>query len=46
MNSGGNGTAPKVRGVPMCNFFLGMLEKVGIHGVDQFGDSTGKFTDL
>ena len=46
MNSGGNGTAPKVRGAPMCNFFLGMLEKVGIHGVDQFGDSTGKFTDL
>ena len=30
----------------MCNFFLGLLDKVGIHDVDQFGDSTGRFTDI
>lgn len=46
VNRGGNGTAPPVRGVPMCNFFLGLLEKLGIHDVEQFGDSTGKFTDI
>ena len=30
----------------MCNYFLGLLEKVGIEGIDQFGDSTGIFRDI
>jgi hypothetical protein len=42
---GGNDTAPRDIGVPMCNYFLGLLEKMGIEGVDQFGDSTGVFRD-
>jgi hypothetical protein len=45
-NRGGNGTAPKQPGIPMCNFYLGLLDKLGIHDVDQFGDSTGRFTDI
>src|SRR5262245_11520040 len=35
---GGNGPAPRDKGVPMCNYFLGLLEKVGIEGIEQFGD--------
>ena len=46
VNRSGNGTAPTVPGVPMCNFYLGLLEKLGIHDIDQFGDSTGKFLDI
>ena len=46
MNTSGNGTAPKVPGVPMCNFFLGLLDKLGIDDVNNFGDSNGKFTDI
>lgn len=45
---GGGGTLNagrfvKQRGVPMSNLFLGMLDKLGISGVDRFGDSTGRF---
>ncbi len=29
--------------VPMSNLFLGMLGKLGIEGVDSFGDSDGRF---
>jgi hypothetical protein len=43
---GGNGVAPRQRGVPMCNYFLGLLEKFGVEGVEQFGDSTGRFSDI
>ena len=46
VNRGGNGTAPKEPGVPMCNFYLGLLEKLGVHDVESFGDSTGRFTDI
>jgi Protein of unknown function (DUF1552) len=27
---------------PMCNLFLDMLDRMGIDGVDRFGDSTGR----
>jgi hypothetical protein len=43
---GGNGTAPRQRGIPMCNYFLGLLERLGIEGIEQFGDSTGVFRDV
>jgi len=43
---GGNGTVPRDKGVPMCNYFLGLLEKVGVEGIDQFGDSTGIYRDI
>jgi hypothetical protein len=26
----------------MCNLFLSMLDRLGITGVDRFGDSTGR----
>ncbi|MBC7819971.1 MAG: DUF1552 domain-containing protein [Planctomycetaceae bacterium] len=45
-NRGGDGAAPAVPGTPMCNFYLGLLEKLGISDVDQFGDSTGRFTNI
>jgi hypothetical protein len=38
--------APRQRGIPMCNYFLGMLDKLGSEGVNQFGDSNGIFTDI
>lgn len=43
---GGNGTLPTKKGVPMSNFFVGLMEKLGVEGVDRFGDSTGKFSDI
>jgi len=33
----------KAGSVPMSNLFLGMADRFGITGVDQFGDSTGRF---
>jgi hypothetical protein len=45
-NRGGNGSLPTQKGVPMSNFFLGLLDKLGVDGVDQFGDSTGRFTNI
>jgi hypothetical protein len=32
----------KVPSQPMCNLFLDMLDKVGIEGVNRFGDSTNR----
>lgn len=43
---GVNGRIPDAHGIPMSNMYLGMLEKLGIEGVDQFGDSTGIFRDV
>ena len=45
-NRGGNGSLPSQKGVPMANFYVGLLEKLGVEGVDRFGDSTGRFTDI
>jgi hypothetical protein len=28
--------------VPMSNLFLGMVERMGVHGLERFGDSTGR----
>ena len=44
---GGGGTLNggrylKKKGVPMSNLFLGMLDRLGIDGVERFGDSTGR----
>jgi hypothetical protein len=44
---GGGGTLQggrylKLKGTPMTNMFLGMLDRMGIDGVDRFGDSTGR----
>ena len=46
VNHSGDGTIPDEPGLPMCNFFLGLLDKLGIQGVEQFGDSTGRFSDI
>ena len=45
-NRGGNGSLPSQKGVPMSNFYVGLLEKLGVEGVERFGDSTGRFTDI
>ena len=45
-NRGGNGSLPTQKGVPMSNFFVGLMEKLGVEGVERFGDSTGRFTDI
>jgi hypothetical protein len=31
---------------PMCNLFLSMIDRMGVRGVDQFGDSTGRLEGL
>jgi uncharacterized protein DUF1552 len=31
----------EVKSQPMCNLYLDMLDRLGIEGVNQFGDSTG-----
>ncbi len=46
VNHSGDGVIPLEPGIPMCNFFLGLLDKLGVEGVDQFGDSTGRFSDI
>ena len=28
--------------MPMCNMYLDMLDRLGIEGVDRFGDSNGR----
>jgi hypothetical protein len=33
------------RETPMCNLFLGMMDRMGVH-TDHFGDSTGKIDGL
>lgn len=45
-NRGGNGSLPSIKGVPMSNFYLGLLEKLGIEGETTFGDSTGIFANI
>jgi len=44
---GGSGTLNPGRyidakGVPMSNFFLSMIDRLGVEGVERFGDSTGR----
>ena len=31
---------------PMCNLYLSMLDRMGVRGVDRFGDSTGRLQGL
>lgn len=45
-NRGGNGSLPTQAGVPMSNFYLGLLEKLGVEGIEQFGDSTGIYRNI
>ena len=33
------------RETPMCNLFLGMMDRMGVH-TEHFGDSTGKIDGL
>ncbi len=33
-------------GIPMTNFYLSLLERMGMDGIQSFGDSTGKFEDI
>jgi hypothetical protein len=30
----------------MCNLFLSMIDRMGVRGVEQFGDSTGRAEGL
>ena len=46
VNHSGDGTMPLEPGIPMCNFFLGLLDRLGVEGIDRFGDSTGRFSDF
>jgi len=32
--------------VPACNLFLSMLDRMGVDGVERFGDSTGRLANL
>lgn len=44
-NGGGTMTAGrylKLKSTPMCNLFLSMLDRMGVGGIDRFGDSTGR----
>lgn len=48
---GGGGTFKPGRFVkhgskPLTNLYLGMTERIGIQGLDRFGDSAGRLTDL
>ena len=48
-NGGGRlntGRYHRAGNVPMSNMFLGLLGKLGIEGVDVFGDSDGRFDDI
>jgi hypothetical protein len=36
------GRFAKFGGIPMSNMLMGMAERMGVKGVDRFGDSTGK----
>ncbi|KAA5545869.1 DUF1552 domain-containing protein [Roseiconus nitratireducens] len=33
-------------GIPMSNLYVSLLEKFGVQGVNQFGDSTGSYNDI
>jgi hypothetical protein len=48
---GGGGTLTTGRYVrfdsqPMCNLFLSMIDRMGVRGVERFGDSTGRLAGL
>ena len=48
---GGGGTLDpgryvKAGGKPMTNLFLSMADRIGVAGVDRFGDSTGRFDGI
>jgi uncharacterized protein DUF1552 len=47
---GGGNLSPgrylKLKPQPMSNLFLGMLDRVGIQGVQRHGDSTGRFEGI
>ena len=36
----------KAPSIPMCNLFLGMAERMGVEGLDRFGDSTAIYRDI
>jgi hypothetical protein len=35
-----------VPSMPMCNLYLGMAERLGVKGLERFGDSTGRFQGI
>ena len=48
---GGGGTLtpgrhPKFNGVPTTNLFLSMADRIGLQGLERFGDSTGRLASL
>lgn len=36
----------RVSSQPMCNLFLSMIDRMGVQGVERFGDSTGRLEGL
>jgi hypothetical protein len=36
----------RVNSQPMCNLFLSMIDRMGVRGVERFGDSTGRLEGL
>jgi hypothetical protein len=40
------GRCKKFGGKPMSNLFLSMADRMGISGLERFGDSTGRLTDV
>ncbi|MCH8193735.1 MAG: hypothetical protein IIA65_06935 [Planctomycetes bacterium] len=36
----------QIENVPMSNMYLSMLDRLGIQGVDKFGDSTGRLDTI
>ena len=48
---GGGGTLNpgryvKLPSTPMSNMYLGMADRMGVQGVDRFGDSTQRFDGI
>jgi hypothetical protein len=48
---GGGGTLTagryvRVNSQPMCNLYLSLIDRMGVQGVDSFGDSTGRLEGL
>ena len=49
--AGGGGTLTTGRyvnfnGQPMCNLFLSMIDRMGVRGLERFGDATGRLEGL
>lgn len=47
--AGGNlnsGRAVNAGSQPMSNLFLTLADRMGVRGIERFGDSTGRFTDV